>query len=255
MIEPPAGNLRENEPEENAFMHFSLVFIGAHNGAKLDGIVADAKAMGKVLLVEPVPYLFAQLERKFGGDTAVVLKNLCIAPAEGKARFFAPLPSANSVYGFGDQLGSLLENHASNHDLRFSEHVEQIEVRSETFESIIDDVGITSIDVLYSDTEGMDITLLGQFPFARLTPRKIVFEFKHADGTNRIGKKLAAFLIWLDDLGYRIKVLDSENLLAVYVGVANDGIGDAEPAGRHASAAGQPPARKIDRLLRFLLKG
>lgn len=235
-------------------MYFSLVLIGAHNGSKLADLIGDAKAMGKVLLVEPVPFLFAQLELKFGGDDAVSLRNLCIAPTAGTVRFFAPLPSANSIHGFGDQMGSLLEDHATKHDPRFSQHFEQIKVRSETFESIIDDAGITSIDVLYCDTEGMDVILLDQFPFARLLPQKIVFEFKHADGTHRVGKKLGAFLIRLDDLGYRTQVLDAENLLAEYVGVTDQDDG-AKPAGEHAPGPDKPRAGKLDRLLRFLIRG
>jgi len=226
-------------------MHFSLVLIGAHNGSKLAEPIAAARNAGNVLLVEPVPFLFALLEQRYGDDPAIILRNLCISTTDGQVPFVAPLPSANSVISGGDQLGSLLKDHAVNHDARLSSHVETIEVASKTFVSIIDGSGITGIDVLFCDTEGMDVTLLESFPFEKIKPLQILFEFKHADGTHRVGKKLGRFLIRLDDLGYKVKVLDAENLLAEYGPVP----------GRDGDESKKSEPNKIDRPIRFLIKG
>jgi len=227
-------------------MHFSLVLIGAHNGSKLAQLIADARSGGNVLLVEPVPFLFRQLEERYGGDPGVVLRNLCIATADGTASFVAPLPSASSVIMHGDELGSLLPGHAVGHDPALAAHIETIEVAARTFGTLIDELDISSIDLLYCDTEGMDITLLEMFPFEELRPLKIVFEFKHADGTFRIGRKLGGFLIRLDDLGYRVKVLDIENILAERIAEAQ--------AGQPLKNASRPGAGKLARMLRILFE-
>jgi hypothetical protein len=156
---------------------------------------------------------------------------------------------------YGDQLGSLLKDHAVNHDPLLSGHIETIEVASKTFVSVIDEVGITAIDLLFCDTEGMDVTLLESFPFERLKPLKIVFEFKHSDGTHRIGKKLGRFLIRLDDLGYRTRVLDVENLMAEHESLTGDGADSPESPSETSNEAQKSEPNKIDRLIRFLLKG
>ena len=75
---------------------------------------------------------------------------------------------------------------------------------------------ISSIDVLFTDTEGMDAELLPTFPFSRITPNRLIFEFKHSDGFMRVGLKLASLLNFLDLRGYRVSVLDAENMIATH---------------------------------------
>ena len=201
-------------------MHYNLVLIGAHDGSKTEGLVRQAAAQGPVLLVEPVPFLFARLRARYENVSNVMLRNIAVSRQNGEVDFTAPRETANSVVSYGDQLGSLIANHAVNHDAGMAAHVEMIRARSETFETLIDSSGISSINLLFTDTEGMDAELLPSFPFAKILPRQIVFEFKHADGTNRVGRKLAALLMLLDDLGYRVCVLDVENLIATHSSVA-----------------------------------
>jgi len=220
-------------------MHFSLVVIGAHNGSKLAQTIAQGRAAGNVLLVEPVPFLFRMLELQYADQPGVFLRNLCIAPKDGTASFVAPLPSASVI---SDQLGSLLPNHAITHDPALAAHIETIEVAARTFGTLIDELQIDAIDLLYCDTEGMDVQLLDMFPFEALMPQKIVFESTHTDGTFRIGRRLGSFLIRLDDIGYRSRILDAENILTELV---------ATPV---ATPAAKPAAGKMERMLRFLLR-
>jgi hypothetical protein len=102
-----------------------------------------------------------------------------------------------------------------------SAHIETIRSRSESFETLIGSASISSIDILITDTEGMDAKLLPTFPFAKVRPRYIIFEFKHADGTHRVGRKLAALLVLLDSLDYAVRVLDVENLIATHASAAS----------------------------------
>lgn len=196
-------------------MHCVLVMIGAHDGFKMERQVREAAALGRVLLVEPVPFLFERLSARYAGSPNISLRNIAVATTDGEAMFTAPKQSANAIVPYADQLGSLLGGHAVGHDSRLSGEMELIRVRTSSFGTLLTDENITSLDVLLTDTEGMDADLLPTFPFDRVLPGQIVFEFKHADGVGRVGRKLAKLLTFLDDLGYDIGVMDGENMSAV----------------------------------------
>lgn len=196
-------------------MHFSLVQVGAHDGSKTERLVAKAIATGKVLLIEPVPFLFERLLMRYRDNQNVIVQDICVTSRNGSIDFVAPMESANSVVSFGDQLGSVLAQHAVNHNRQLSDHLNVISVASKTFSTLVSELGITSIDLLMTDTEGLDVEILPTFPFDQLMPSRIVFEFKHSDGTCRVGSKLANFLIQLERLGFEIIALDAENMLAI----------------------------------------
>ena len=91
-----------------------------------------------------------------------------------------------------------------------------IRIQALTFERLISSEGISTIDVLFTDTEGMDAELLQTFPFSKIVPKRMQFEFKHSDGYMRVGPKLAKLLISLDGHGYRISPADGENMIAIH---------------------------------------
>ncbi|HLQ90066.1 MAG TPA: FkbM family methyltransferase [Xanthobacteraceae bacterium] len=196
-------------------MHFSLVIVGAHDGSKNTAMIDLANTKGRVLLIEPVPFLFARLAAKYGNNSNIILRNIAISLVDGEGSFLAPSETANTVHGWGDQLGSLLPDHAAKHDVRLVDHMESIKVQVMRFETLIRTESISSIECLLTDTEGMDADLLPSFPFSVIMPEQIIFEFKHADGAFRIGKKLGCLLIALDMLGYATRVLDMENMISI----------------------------------------
>ncbi len=202
--------LRLRLPKGSA-MHYSLVMIGAHDGSKTLPHIREASGKGRVLLVEPVPFLFRRLEKAVSGIPNIDLANICVSLVDGDVEFTAPKESA--MHG-GDQLGSLNARHAVDHLKEMSEHVETILAKSMTFGSLVRTYGITSVETLFTDMEGSDCELLPTFPFASIAPMNILFEYKHSDGTFRVGKRLGMLLIALDFLGYDVTVLDVENLLA-----------------------------------------
>jgi hypothetical protein len=154
-------------------MNFSLVLIGAHNGHKTTKLVASARKRAPVLLVEPVPHLFAALEERYRKHSDILLVNKCLALHDGVVDFYAPTQEASTknLDGYGDQLGSM-------------------------------------------EPMGYDARLLGVFPFHRLHPRQIAFEYKHSDGTFNLGRNLGSLLILLDSLDYSVRVVDPENMYA-----------------------------------------
>jgi FkbM family methyltransferase len=195
-------------------MHVDLLMVGAHNGSKQEHVIIGAASRGIVILVEPVPFLFNQLERDFGGMENVRLERKCIAEKSGTAAFFAPNQDANNVAPWGDQLGSGNRDHALLHNPGFAEHISEIEVECITFTDLIKKYGITSIGTLFTDTEGFDATIIPTFPFSAISPDRIIFEYKHSDGVENIGRKLGMLLCFLDMTGYNIRVSDQENCIA-----------------------------------------
>ena len=196
-------------------MHFSLILIGAHDGSKTEALVRAATGVGQVLLVEPVPWLFERLKHKYGGKENLHLRMNALSDCEGEVVFFAPKKSANGVKPWGDQLGSLNPTHAKDHDPRFLEHAVPLEVVALRLKTLFKEHDVSSLDVLMTDTEGHDMKILGELPTMEVFPERIVFEHKHSDGVNCIGRSFASTLTMLGDQGYKVRILDQENALAV----------------------------------------
>jgi len=193
-------------------LKFSLVVIGAHSGEKLSQAIQTYSKRGDVLLVEPVPWLFDKLQEKYGSVESVHLLKAVISENDAdEVSFFAPTQSANEVATWGDQLGSLNPVHALGHNKEFSGKIEEIKVQGISFSTLISKFGIEEIEVLHTDTEGYDARLLSAFPFDKIKPREIIFEYKHSDGVFNIGKNFAKLLFILDGLSYKTQVIDAEN--------------------------------------------
>lgn len=199
-------------------MHFSLMVIGAHDGSKIEKYIRQQAELGNVLLVEPVPFLFERLKERFADCPSVRCRPCVVSTKDGEVEFTAPKPSASSVIVWADQLGSLRPGHAVSHRAAMSEHIDIIKMQAVSLATLVNDEDISSLDALVIDTEGMDAELLPTFPFSKVVPQGIVFEFKHSDGVMTVGRKLANLLLRLDELGYRTKVLDTENMIALQPG-------------------------------------
>ena len=199
-------------------MKFSLVVIGAHSGDKLSKAIETYSKHGDVLLVEPVPWLFNKLQEKYGSAKSVHLLQAVISENDvDEVSFFAPIESANEIAAWGDQLGSLNPVHALGHNKEFSNKIEEIKVRGISFGTLINKFEIEQIDVLHTDTEGYDARLLSVFPFDKIKPRELIFEYKHSDGVFTIGKNFAKLLLILDELSYKTQVIDTENCHSILV--------------------------------------
>ena len=167
-----------------------------------------------MLLIEPAPFLCAQLKKKFDGVDSVAVMNCCVTPSDGVVDFYAPKVGANKDVPWVDLIGSVKERHALDHNPQLGPYIEKIKVSSLSFDSLLRAAEISSINLLFTDTEGLDAEILLTFPFSRLKPRQILFDHMHAGGTHHIGKKFAALILTLDDAGYNIRVKDFENCMA-----------------------------------------
>lgn len=196
-------------------MRYSFIVIGAHTGGNLEELIDDAVKYGSVLLVEPVPHLFRQLKEKYVNSERVKVCNCAVSNKTGRVKFYAPRSTANQVVGYGDQIGSLIADHAARCEKSLEDHIDVIEVDALSFSDLLDVNDVSEVGVLMTDMEGVDVSVLSEFPFGRLKPRQILFEYKHADGVNRIGSIFADFIKTLSNKNYVLRILDSENCLAL----------------------------------------
>ena len=102
-----------------------------------------------------------------------------------------------------EQLGSFRREHILNHEDRapgVSKHVLMCKVPTVSFQDLLDQYGVESLDALQIDAEGMDFQLLTWFPFERIKPALLHYETAHMSADERQ-------IVWnrLERLGYAIR--------------------------------------------------
>jgi len=196
-------------------MNYSLLMIGAHSGKKQISLIKDSSSRGKVILVEPVPWIFDKLLENTSGVPNIDFINAAISDKDrDEVDFFAPKSNSNEIANYADQLGSFFEDHANIHNTNIGKYIERMKVKTISIAGLIERFEITDLDLLFTDTEGHDADILLSFPFNKIKPRRILFEFKHSDGTFHIGRKLGNLITILESHGYRNRVIDAENCLS-----------------------------------------
>ena len=77
---------------------------------------------------------------------------------------------------------------------------------------IIEEYGISELKSLVIDTEGHDFEILNGLNLNVLKPKKIIFEHKHIEGTNKtVGEKYNIILNKLFSFGYIKTHMDTED--------------------------------------------
>ena len=202
-------------------MHnFGLVVIGAHFGVWLKDVINKYKDQN-IILVEPVPYNYNKLKENFRN-----FKNIHICTnaifSENKLRKFYYVKE-NSVLKLGKHwasgIGSFSKNHILEHkSKRFKveqEDIEEIEVKFITFDDLVRNYSIESIDKLQIDVEGAEYEILNSINYKKININSLQFESKHFDGTFKEGGKLEKIKKKLILEGYKLNQIDKENILAV----------------------------------------
>ena len=189
----------------------TIIQIGSHVGqGVLDGgndpIFNIVDNETKLILVEPIPFLFEQLKenynKKFENNHNITFINKAVSDFIGEIEMTFPSEKNNfSEFPFwASQLASVNEGHAVGHlhDLL----VEKIMVETTTINEIVKEYDINQIDLLHTDTEGHDYTILMNYNF-EIKPKQIMFEHKHMDGLLKVGVKYDELSNKLLSLGYK----------------------------------------------------
>ena len=199
--------------------NFGLVVIGAHSGVWLTTLLEEYKDEN-ILLVEPVPYNIKLLRENTSKYKNIKIETSAISRKVGGEKFYYIKHESIKDLGkhWASGIGSFDKQHILNHkNKRFkveSSDIEEIEIQYLTFEDLVGKYSIMSIDMLQIDVEGAEFEILDSIDFEKILIKKIIFEFKHFDGTFKEGPKLKLIKEKLINSNYLLKIIDKENILA-----------------------------------------
>ena len=198
---------------------FGLVVIGAHFGVWLNDKILEYKNTN-ILLVEPVPYNYKILQNKFKEVKNIFICTKAVFSKNLKKNFYyikgESIPKLGKHWASG--IGSFDKQHILNHkSKRFNiqnNDIDNIEIDFITFDNLIKEYEIKSIDNLQIDAEGAEYEILNSIDFKMIKITSIQFESKHFDGTFLQGSKLTLIKEKLSNNGYKLTQIDKENILA-----------------------------------------
>ena len=196
-------------------MKKTIIQIGSHVGNTCnDPIFNIVDNNTNLILVEPVPFLFEQLKKnyntKFENNQNIIFINKAVSDFIGEIEM--TIPSEKNDFSklpwWASQLASVNNDHAVGHISNLL--VEKINVETTTINEIVKKYDIKQIDLLHTDTEGHDYTILMNYTF-EIKPKKIMFENKHMDGLFKKGIKYNELSNKLVSLGYKKTKQNSED--------------------------------------------
>ena len=199
--------------------NFGLVVIGAHSGVWLKSLF-DVYQNQNILLVEPVPYNITLLKKNTAKYKNISIETSAISEKNQIKKFYYVKPDAVKKLGkhWASGIGSFNKQHILNHKYkRFmisDSDIEQTDIQYLSFSNLIEKYSISSIDLLQIDVEGAEFEILNSIDFEKIEIKKIIFEFKHFDGTFKEGTKLKLIKDKLINFNYQLKKIDKENILA-----------------------------------------
>ena len=199
--------------------NFGLVVIGAHSGIWLTQLFEKYQNQN-ILLVEPVPYNVVLLKENTAKYENINIETSAVSEKDQIKKFYYVKPDAVKKLGkhWASGIGSFDKQHILNHKYkRFmvsDSDIEQIDIQYLSFSNLIEKYSIFSIDLLQIDVEGAEFEILNSIDFEKIKINKIIFEFKHFDGTFKEGPKLKLIKEKLIKFNYQLKKIDKENILA-----------------------------------------
>uniref|UniRef100_A0A6C0K2S5 Methyltransferase FkbM domain-containing protein n=1 Tax=viral metagenome TaxID=1070528 RepID=A0A6C0K2S5_9ZZZZ len=165
------------------YHHQTIVQIGSHIGnTSNDPIFHLVDETTRLVLVEPVPSLFATLKdnytTRFPNHPHLIFINKAVSSFVGTIELTVPSDKNdfNTLPFWANQLSSVHRDHAQKHIEGLI--TETITVPTTTISEIIQEHQINTIDLLHIDTEGHDFIILMNYDF-HLLPKEVMFECKH----------------------------------------------------------------------------
>ena len=198
---------------------FGLVVIGAHFGVWLESEITKYQNQN-ILLVEPVPYNYNKLKDNFKNTKNIHICTNAVFSENKLDKFYYVNENSISKLGkhWASGIGSFNKDHILNHKTkRFNielEDIDEIEIKFITFDDLIENYSIKSIDKLQIDVEGAEYEILNSIDYNKMNINKILFESKHFDGTFKEGEKLQLIKEKLIKSNYKLTNVDEENILA-----------------------------------------
>ena len=199
--------------------NFGLVVIGAHFGVWLKDELTNFNEK-EILLVEPVPYNYNKLKEDFKNSSNIQICTNAVFSEHKKSKFYYVNENSISKLGkhWASGIGSFNKDHILDHRTkRFKieeKDIDEIDIEFITFDNLVENYSIESIDKLQIDVEGAEYEILKSIDYKKININSIQFESKHFDGTFKEGKKLEEIKKKLISEGYKLNQIDKENILA-----------------------------------------
>jgi len=174
----------------DAYPDAFFIEIGANDGDQHDHLRAVILSHSwRGIMVEPVPYVFARLERNYAGQPGIVTDNVAVAERDGTLPFYHLAESGDTrLPAWYDAVGSFRRDAVLSHAREIPDVAERIrtaEVRALTFDSLCREHGVQRVDLLAIDTEGYDWEILRTIDLARWHPRLLIYEHYHLGDSDR----------------------------------------------------------------------
>ena len=203
-------------------MYINYFQIGAHIGnTQTDHIFNTLPVEFTAILIEPVPYLFKQLQTNYKEkypNAQVEFINAAVSNKDGVLVLYVPseLNNFEELPVYASQLASSVEGHIEFHAQQVglaadAIQVEKCDIQCYRLNTLIEKYNITSIDYLYVDTEGHDYDILMDFNIDIVKPKNIIFENKHMDGIFTKGPRYNQLLEHFYSKGYEMISEDTED--------------------------------------------
>jgi FkbM family methyltransferase len=162
---------------------FFFLQVGANDGEMHDPIhryVDEYRWEG--LLVEPIPKLFAELQKNYATQPQLRFANVALSTTDGRLTLYTVRDDpkltdwARGITSFDRNV--LLSNRKHDPNIR-PELIEKVLVEAVTFRTLAARYNVEHIDLLQIDTEGFDFEVLKMFDFGRYVPAIIQYEHRH----------------------------------------------------------------------------
>jgi len=193
---------------------FQMVNVGACDGALFDDVTPwlHRIANSRAVLVEPIPYNQKRLRANYPDDKRFVIEPIAITRTKGtitvKTFDAAALESGvlpmefigcSSVTDTNLMSGKNAWGEADQNFSKFAPYLKDMQVPSETLQTVLDRNGIEHIDAFLVDCEGADWMVFDQFDIERYRPGMIKVEVGSLPA-DEVGK----VIVKLKTAGYQV---------------------------------------------------
>jgi len=165
----------------------NIVQVGACDGCTNDPVFDHvAKGSARAILIEPNPFAFERLQKNYGNHKNVTLVQAAIGEQDGEAQLYR-IKNSGRKAAEGDlslQLASFYREHLERHGIK-PEEIERITVQCRSLSSLVDELALTTIDLLQIDAEGFDATVVRMALSMPVRPNCINFEHRHLKPADR----------------------------------------------------------------------
>lgn len=191
---------------------FTFIQVGAFDGVECDPLIKYLnRYRWNGVMLEPQPGPYSKLKERYSDQSQISVRNSAVSFENGKKKLYTL--EGGDLPEWAKGMASFNKNIILKHRYLFpaiNDYIKETDIDTVTFQKLLDEEAIITLDLLQIDTEGYDAEILKMFPFDRIRPNLIHFESKH------IAKNDLEFL--LDTLigkGYRIARDGEEDMIAV----------------------------------------